>query len=95
MIHLFLVLILIYVHINNVYDYACIEMKNLHNATFSLVLHGTIAKSRNGPSGQGPSNFVHCFVAQTWSNGYCSIKRFLAFFFEHFPQLLHFIAFKV
>ena len=28
------------------YDYACIEMKIVHIATFSLVLHGTIAKSR-------------------------------------------------
>ena len=28
------------------YNYACIEIKNLHNATFPLVLHGTIAKSR-------------------------------------------------
>ena len=28
------------------YIYACIEMKNMHNATFPLVLHGTIAKSR-------------------------------------------------
>ena len=27
-------------------DSACIEMKNVHNATFPLVLHGTIAKSR-------------------------------------------------
>ena len=46
MIHLFLVYIVIYVHINNMYVYACIEMKNLHNATFPLVLYGTIAKSR-------------------------------------------------
>ena len=46
MIHLFLVYIVIYMHINNMYDYACIEMKNVHNATFLLVLHGTIAKSR-------------------------------------------------
>ena len=40
---------MIYVHINNMYDYACIEMKNVHNvhnATFPLVLQGTIAKSR-------------------------------------------------
>ena len=28
------------------YIYACIEMKNVHNATFPLVLHGKIAKSR-------------------------------------------------
>ena len=35
-----------YVHINSMYSYACIEMKNVHNATFPLVLHGTIAKSR-------------------------------------------------
>ena len=28
------------------YNYACIEMKNVHNATFPLVIHGTIAKSR-------------------------------------------------
>ena len=28
------------------YDCACLEMKNVHNATFPLVLHGTIAKSR-------------------------------------------------
>ena len=28
------------------YDSVCIEMKNVHNATFPLVLHGTIAKSR-------------------------------------------------
>ena len=28
------------------YNYACIEMKNVHDATFPLVLHGTIAKSR-------------------------------------------------
>ena len=27
------------------YNYACIEMKNVHNATFPLVLYGTIAKS--------------------------------------------------
>ena len=31
---------------NNMYDSVCIEMKNVHNATFPLVLHGTIAKSR-------------------------------------------------
>ena len=30
----------------SMYIYACIEMKNVHNATFPLVLHGTIAKSR-------------------------------------------------
>ena len=46
MIHLFLVEIVIYVLINNMYDHACIEMKNVHNATFPLALHGTIAKSR-------------------------------------------------
>ena len=28
------------------HDYACIKMKNMHNVTFPLVLHGTIAKSR-------------------------------------------------
>ena len=28
------------------YNYACIEMNNVNNATFPLVLHGTIAKSR-------------------------------------------------
>ena len=28
------------------YNYACIEMKNVHKATFPFVLHGTIAKSR-------------------------------------------------
>ena len=33
-------------HINSMYNYARIEMKNMHNATFPLVLHGTIAKSR-------------------------------------------------
>ena len=32
-----------YVHINSMYNHACIEMKNGHNATFPLVLHGTIA----------------------------------------------------
>ena len=37
---------MIYVHMNNMCDSVCIEMKNVHNATFSLVLHGTIAKSR-------------------------------------------------
>ena len=46
MIHLFLVQIVIYVHINSIYDYACIEMKNVHNATFPFVLHDTIAKPR-------------------------------------------------
>ena len=34
-----------YVHINCMYNHACIEMKNVHNATFPLVLHGTIANS--------------------------------------------------
>ena len=28
------------------YNYACIEMNNVHNATFPLVLHGTIASTR-------------------------------------------------
>ena len=28
------------------YDSACIDMKNEHNGTFPLILHGTIAKSR-------------------------------------------------
>ena len=37
---------MIYVHINNMYDSACIDMKNVHNGTLPLVLHGTIAKSR-------------------------------------------------
>ena len=37
---------MIYVHNNSIYDYACIEMKNVHNATFPFVLHGTIAKPR-------------------------------------------------
>ena len=46
MIHLFLVWIVIYVHINSIYEYACIEIKNVHNATFLFVLHGTIAKPR-------------------------------------------------
>ena len=27
------------------YNHACIEMKNVHNVTFPLVLHGTIANS--------------------------------------------------
>ena len=58
---------MIYVHINSLYNYACIEMKNVHNATFPLVLHGTIAKSRidenihNVMSHLVESNFVCLF----------------------------------
>ena len=50
------------------YDYACIEMKIVHTATFSLVLHGTIAKSRideniyNVKRQLVESNFVFLFV---------------------------------
>ena len=50
------------------YNYACIETKNVHNATFPLVLHGTIAKSRideniyNVMSQLVESNFVCLFV---------------------------------
>ena len=67
MIHLFLVWIVIYVDINSMYNYACIEMKNIHDATFPLVLHGTIAKSRkdeniyNVMSQLVESNFVCLF----------------------------------
>ena len=48
-------------------NYACIEMKNVHNATFPLALHGTIAKSRidenifNVMSQLVESNFVCLF----------------------------------
>ena len=67
MIQLFLVLIVIYVHINSIYIYACIEMKNVRNATFPLVLHDTIAKSRideniyNVMSQLVESNFICLF----------------------------------
>ena len=50
------------------YDCACIEMKNVHNATFSLVSHGTIAKSRKDENIYNvkrqlvESNFVCLFV---------------------------------
>ena len=37
---------MIYVLINYMYEYACIEMKNVHNATCLLLLHGMISKSR-------------------------------------------------
>ena len=56
------------------YDYACIEMKNVHNATFPLVLHGTIAKSwideitYNVMRQLVESNFVclnRCFTSQS------------------------------
>ena len=60
------------------YNHARIEMKNMHNATFPLVLHGTIAKSRideniyNVMSQLVESNFVFCTDAlrpnqQQWS----------------------------
>ena len=58
---------MINVHIHSLYNYACIEMKNVHNATFPLVLHGTIAKSRidenihNVMSQLVESNFVCLF----------------------------------
>ena len=56
-----------YVHIKSMYNHACIEMKNVHNATFPLVLHGTIANSRideniyNVMSQLVESNFVCLF----------------------------------
>ena len=49
------------------YNYARIEIKNMHNATSPLVLHGTIAKSRideniyNVMSQLVESNFVFFF----------------------------------
>ena len=56
-------------HIDNVhvYDYACIKMKNVHYATFPLVLHATIAKSQideniyNVMRQLNESNFVSLF----------------------------------
>ena len=55
------------------YNYARIEMKNMHHATFPLVLHGTIAKSRideniyNVMSQLVESNFV-CFLYRRFTS---------------------------
>ena len=70
MIYLFLVSIVIYLHIisTSMYNYACIEMENMHTATFPSVLHAMIAKSRidkniyNVMSQLVESNFVCLFV---------------------------------
>ena len=49
------------------YVYACIEMKNVHNVTFSWLLHGTIATSGideniyNVMRQLAESNFFVCF----------------------------------
>ena len=61
---------MINVHINSMYNYACIEMKNVHYATFPLVLHGTIAKSRID------ENIYNVMSQLVESNFVCLNRRF-------------------